>query len=246
MLKRSLEQLKVKYSHLENKTLAQSHLQKQSLLKLEQCNRYINDLKQSKTAMEIISLTSNERKKQVEELTEQNIFLEEQFTKLCEYQFLEKECVKSNNDTNENGNKYEQNESEREKNNFKEVILTHEQELSSNHLMNNETRQNLKNNLIHGSYKVDIERQTFCPGPQQEIGGNCGFPKEKLTKTLMEESSSNLNRDKKGRQNIEIDLLMTQQLLDAQISQNHDLDYKLKCLEISKNKKKGQEEDSSI
>jgi hypothetical protein len=86
--------LEVKYANLETKSQEQIDLQQETRQRLKECNDHIiklrdeiQILRQEKKAVFKEARMAEEHRDQVEELMEQNKFLEEKFTKLCEIPF---------------------------------------------------------------------------------------------------------------------------------------------------------------
>lgn len=86
--------LEVKYANLETKSQEQIDLQQETRQRLKECNDHIiklrdelKILRQEKKAAFKEARMAEEHRDQVEELMEENKFLEEKFTKLCEIPF---------------------------------------------------------------------------------------------------------------------------------------------------------------
>ena len=90
--------LEVKYAKLETQSQSQMELQQETRKKLKECNDHIRKLREEihilrKEKKEIFkeARMAEEHRDQVEELMDQNKFLEEKFKKLCELPFEEEE-----------------------------------------------------------------------------------------------------------------------------------------------------------
>ncbi|GMH97812.1 hypothetical protein TrST_g7069 [Triparma strigata] len=97
-----LQLLQTRYDHMESKTKAQNELQQGSFEQLEEYNRKIRDLRMKlqeaqhdKEVADSRAGRAEEYEEQVRELSEQNRYLEDQVTRLCEAPFLSNSGVKS-------------------------------------------------------------------------------------------------------------------------------------------------------
>ena len=98
----SLKTMNVQYSSLEANAQIQLEVQKETRMKLEQCNSYILKLQNELHAMHLekdavtqTARKAEEHKEQVQDLLEENRLLEDNLSKLCELPFVQNEPIVS-------------------------------------------------------------------------------------------------------------------------------------------------------
>lgn len=98
----NLKTMNVQYTSLEANAQIQLEIQKETRMKLEQCNSYILKLQKERHALHLekdaatkTARKAEEHKEQVQDLLEENRLLEDNLSKLCELPFVQDEPIVS-------------------------------------------------------------------------------------------------------------------------------------------------------